>query len=545
MIRIYIGGKPLEIPRQELHFSFSNMRFSDVLADAYSTDMEIPLTDWNIATLDAWGLLDRPQQLFGERIACQVVTSVGMFAGRLQVSSLTDTTATATLYLSELPEALDGKVRDILTDDANTILDMLAWKNRAYDTPSTIGLIHKNQYDAFSPNIIRMPNVAISQLYTNIGNAIGMTMPLVDDTLRIVLSRMVVCPQNPRQLVNLSCDTTQSVFLAGQHVADTIEDNIIKFNRTCSVNMTIYINGIGQGAIYVALQKKAAGEQTWNDVYNIATTSSVHVVPSFYVANGDELRLYYHSWTGSVILDMTLGNYDILPTDYETALEYDHGTDYSLPTWYTGNGGYVYLGTYCNLPDITLRELLSAVAWYLGKVIEVDATSIIYADSERTAAIEAKIDTYNIASDAFGQLCNIMGSNDEVFLSWSIANTALEPSKTLYKSPFLRLSRKQYSSGEWATIDMFDTESPYKFVGLDGTALCVATTNGNVVYLAPCEAPDTLGLDEVTRVMEIEGRTMEDIRHMDYVLINGHRYMVEGGDLDEQSGLINFKALLI
>jgi hypothetical protein len=98
---------------------------------------------------------------------------------------------------------------------------------------------------------------------------------------------------------------------------------------------------------------------------------------------------------------------------------------------------------------------------------------------------------------------------------------------------------------QWAVIDLFERTEPFDFVGVEGGVLTLAASSDTTSYLIAPTAVSFLGVDSLAFVMEIEGVTLSDITHLDYVVINSHTYMVEEGDTDELTGTTTFKALLM
>ena len=121
-MRILINSTELDVTAgQDVSFHFANMRFSDVFANSFSTDFDLPLTSNNIRVLGVYGLIDRPQQLFGSLIECQVLTRGENRRGRMQVNSIKNGAVNVTLYMSELPTELSLPLAQLIPDTAATI----------------------------------------------------------------------------------------------------------------------------------------------------------------------------------------------------------------------------------------------------------------------------------------------------------------------------------------------------------------------------------------------------------------------------------------
>lgn len=547
-MRILINSTELDVTAgQDVSFHFANMRFSDVFANSFSTDFDLPLTSNNIRVLGVYGLIDRPQQLFGSLIECQVLTRGENRRGRMQVNSIKDGAVNVTLYMSELPTELSLPLARLIPDTAATIYSWLDWESRAYETPSSSRAFDNKTYYDRGDGIPVMPNVKLSELVARIATASGMTIntgTLAD--YRLMCSRLVVCPQNQRQIIYYECNNTaMTLQRAGQHITNEVKSDPvdiatvpaypIEINRDCRIYLVLSaVRSLSATEIAVWLQHNGA----WSSV----TLTSGRAIIN---ATAGDIVAFTSTYTGSLIVDLTISEYEIREDDYNTPLTLDVGADYSTPSWYTGGGAYVYIGLMCNLPQLTAKELLSAIGWQLGKIIEVNDMSLTYNQPNRYATIDAEIVSYAPQSDALGRVNVIQGANGGRLAKFYI-DAVLQAEKVFHKSPFVLLSTALHGDNmQWAVIDLFERTDPFDFVGVEGGVLTVAASSGTTSYLTASPAVSFLGVDALAFVMEIEGVTLADITHLDYVVINSHTYMVEQGDTDELTGMTTFKALLI
>lgn len=547
-MRILINSTELDVAAgQEVSFHFANMRFSDVFANSFSTDFDLPLTSNNIRVLGVYGLIDRPQQLFGSLIECQVLTRAENRRGRMQVNSINNGAINVTLYMSELPTELSLPLARLIPDTAATIYRWQDWESRAYETPSSSRAFDNKTYYDRGDGIPVMPNVKLSELFARIATASGMTIDtgaLAD--YRIMCSRLVVCPQNQRQIIYYECrNTAMTLQRAGQHITNEVKaDPIdiatvpaypIEINRDCRIYLVLSaVRSLSATDIAVWLQHNGA----WSSV----TLTSGRAIIN---ATAGDIVAFTSTYTGSLIVDMTISDYIILEDDYNTKLTLDVGADYSTPSWYTGGGAYVYIGLMCNLPQLTAKELLSAIGWQIGKIIEVSDMSLTYNQPNRYATIDAEIVSYAPQSDALGRVNVIQGADGDQLAKFYV-DAVLQAEKVFHKSPFVSLATALHGdSMQWAVIDLFERAEPFDFVGVGGGVLTVAASSGTTSYLTAPSSVSFLGVDSLAFVMEIEGVTLADITHLDYVVINSHTYMVEEGDTDELTGMTTFKALLI
>ena len=170
---------------------------------------------------------------------------------------------------------------------------------------------------------------------------------------------------------------------------------------------------------------------------------------------------------------------------------------------------------------------------------------LTYNQQNRYATIDAEIVSYAPQSDSLGRV-NVIQGADGGQLAKFYVDAVLQAEKVFHKSPFVTLSTALHGNNmQWAVIDLFERTEPFDFVGVEGGVLTLAASNGTTSYLTAPPSVSFLGVDSLAFVMEIEGVTLADITHLDYVVINSHTYMVEEGDTDELTGMTNFKALLI
>lgn len=547
-MRILINSTELDVTAgQDVSFHFANMRFSDVFANSFSTDFDLPLTSNNIRVLGVYGLIDRPQQLFGSLIECQVLTRGENRRGRMQINSIKNGAVNVTLYMSELPTELSLPLARLIPDTAATIYSWLNWESRAYETPTTSRAFDNKTYYDRGDGIPVMPNVKLSELFARIATASGMTIntgALAD--YRLMCSRLVVCPQNQRQIIYYECNNTaMTLQRAGQHITNevkadpvdiaTVPAYPIEINRDCRIYLVLSaVRSLSASEIAVWLQHNGA----WSSV----TLTDGRAIIN---ATAGDIVAFTSTYRGSLIVDLKISEYEIREDDYDTKLTLDVGADYSTPSWYTGGGAYVYIGIMCCLPQLTAKELLSAIGWQIGKIIEVNDMSLTYNQPNRYATIDAEIVSYAPQSDALGRV-NVIQGADGGQLAKFYVDAVLQAEKVFHKSPFVSLATALHGGNmQWAVIDLFERTEPFDFVGVEGGVLTIAASSGTTSYLTAPPSVSFLGVDSLAFVMEIEGVTLADITHLDYVVINSHTYMVEQGDTDELTGMTTFKALLI
>ena len=71
-MEIYINGRQLHVAKGDVTLNWSNIRFSEAVADEWSTEIELPNDPYNIDLLDCYGLLDRGP-IYNHKVDCSVL----------------------------------------------------------------------------------------------------------------------------------------------------------------------------------------------------------------------------------------------------------------------------------------------------------------------------------------------------------------------------------------------------------------------------------------------------------------------------------------
>lgn len=592
---IQLQGGSLDVYDQDIGMSWTPIRFSDGLSDAFSTDITIPKTENNMRLLEVSGLLDSSAQLFGDKI----VPSVLMLAGEpvdtaLQVVEITEDDIKVCLYERTLPpEVTDRKLNEFFTDDNSTIWP---WcpdtmnHNTGEFRPYHYGMGYDARYAQYHPSkpLSELMAWVNSQLQ---GNQ-QLPLPWNADGLYAVATNKYVCPQNEIQVLEFNDTDMDNGFFnlhGGQHVANDLEfgssSDRVTFNRPCSVTATIRVvwfrkPGAGNRNLYVSRNSL--------DVMTCTVPSaSVEFGSSVYhwsgvFSEGDYLRFRmpdtgkYSSF--SVVVRLNVHGYDIYDDDYGTELKYVWrlprwrvkstqswgGAEYYIPS--DGNhhnllpGSYMqtsylsfaYFGYYCNLPEITIKELLFGICWLNGQKIVRGSNSAVFADATDNAVLDdVYIEALRPSPDVLGQhnFLRFTGQEEGGVVS-EIANTWLEKTKTLHESPFAyatswgsTASLPQYSNPEKETDDDGNvTGYSCDFEEVDGFTMCGKNTAENLKPLTI----NKMGLNELKSAMEADIVTRDaGVKDMDFVYVNGRKFMVVEGDRDMAEGITKLRCLLV
>ena len=540
-MKIYVNGGFLDMAEGEISTHFANMRFSDIFSDDFTTDIDIPLSNSNANLLDVWGLQDRSGILFGRRIPCVAVMRTGSRKGTLQVVKVTRQSITITIFLSSLPETLNAAIRDILTDSNATIM---RWTTMKYEGVIPTNDINLTYYGTGATGVnLQHPNIKLSYLLSLIETATGVTMPLVGTDYRIIPPRQVVCPQNGVQCIH--AQYSGAIDMYGQHICSAVNtaDLYVEFNRDCNVAAKVYLktSGAVTGAS-VLVQLYSGGSWTTVVTESVpAVGDSSYFNVSFAAHAGERFRLAPVGWTGESFWILRYTNYTITADDYDMPLNYDPSANYDLPAYVTDNVDYIYFGMLCNLPDVSVRSLLSSLAWLLGKRVHADMRGVTFIDADRAASIDARIVGFAPSSQYLGQRTTIQDGNGNVYFFIGFDSDQLEGEKVLHESLFPKLR----PDNTYNVIQLPLINSDGSTNEVEGLPLAVCADMIGVYSLFLIDNPSSLGIEQLSRIMEADVETYEDVSLLDYVYILGHTYMVAEGDTDEKTGKTTFKALLI
>lgn len=550
-MEISVNSEWLDMPLDAaVSMHWSGQRFSDVFADEFSTDFELPRTAKNIRLLDVWSVLSRSGEPFGNMVPCLAVMRGWQGDGALSIDGMTADGIKVTLYARGLPESLKGDLRDIVTDTAETIIDFTTTQ---LEQSGSADAVNRTLY-ADRVAIVR-PNVRVQWLLSLIASNTGITMPTVDADMRIVATRQVVCPQNTVQVLDATWgDTSGEWTRSGQHITNEVgsEGVTVQMNRAATVQVSAWVHtAIVSGTAVVAIQASEDGS-TWTTrlLQSGGVGTTTHTTIQMSTTANTQWRIQCSGWQGRIVLVCRWANYTITADDYDTALKYDRNGNYSLPSWVGERASFVYFGTIANLPTFTVRQLLSSLAWQSGQRLDVQPSAVTLSPATRSAEIEGEISAVNFACSALGQRTVVEAANGDTLAEVQIPNASLESVKTVHKSIFAKL--QSVDASNYAYIHLYDLDEsgaavPVTFEGV-ALARAVAFVSGTLsgtVRLVPYAEWSTLGLDELRRVCEVQGVTEADISALDFVTLHGYRLMLIDGDRDELSGLTTFKSLLI
>ena len=384
-MEIYINGEQLDIYKgQDVELNWNNIRFSDAVADEWSTDVEFPNNERNITLLEAYGLLDRGA-IFNTQVPCSLVISDIGYDAYLHVTEFTKDTITASAYILSIPYTLyDKEISEYFpVDDETTIF---RWdRETPIETQSGANDVDIYRYDYNDSyysdiNAQLHPSIRGRKIIEAIENAENVTLPTINNDLFFVTPKKVVCPQNKIQcFMGRWKDNAPSSYplnlVGGQHITNDFKtswsykdfiwnqsytdwnlvdtylnqmnsanQDTITFNRSCSCRIWVYGNtnrATWNVHVYKNSEDLTSGYIGGTNLYRIPNGSGdnppvwnvndcLAVYLSYVTFSKDDKLTFKLGVSSGAALNTTANvsilieyiSYDITDDDYEEELEY-------------------------------------------------------------------------------------------------------------------------------------------------------------------------------------------------------------------------------
>lgn len=574
---------------ESVQLSWTAFRFQTSLRAGYTNDLKIPKTTHNLSVLGAVGLLDSVTQMFGSKTVRAILQlEIRMMPVYIQVASIDRTDIQICLYEDSFPEYFkDKSSREYFKDTSATIYPWNFMTEQVY--PS----VFKSYYYGMAYSQLHAQfhgSLNVNSLISQMNTVSQFDMPLVDNDLYTVCTNKKVCPENTIQMFEGKCNLNSHgdmLLMGGQHVTNNLsikysieseEDAYdgIEFNRDCTVQLKIWVawqakNSSSQtGFIIRHLDSGGNSLQTFypnirGDQYKNKIDTFTY---SFNISAGDKLtfrlnvadQYYKHC---NMLGKLTITNYEIYDTDYDTELEYiwrppylnyyDHSSDTWKKGFWTGQSftysykarnetnvrtatvsttyeGLSYFGLYANLPEFKLCDFWYSLQWIIGKKLSYDhKNTTVFIDPNDSAVITGEITAMRPKSDKLGQKNYLaFKSDDNPQLVSTIPNEWLQSSYKLHESKFAKVENvvgsqlgcvNQYSNPEFDE-DSFEFSCDYEEV----KAFTIWRAYGN--RLSPVYFP-TLSLNKLKQSVEVDITTFTPLlRDKDIVTLDGHKYFI-------------------
>lgn len=220
-------------------------------------------------------------------------------------------------------------------------------------------------------------------------------------------------------------------------------------------------------------------------------------------------------------------------------------------------GSFAYFGFCCNLQDIELKDFLFGLCWLdKKKVVKhavVDNGSLVnrvdFVNADECREIEGTIRETRISADQLGQNNYVLqkGESQQNPVS-TISNKWLEEHKSLHESPFTHTPRKygvlgcleQYSRPEH---DPETGEYKAQFEEVEGLAILDSGQSDWLLYRPELS---TMDFGKMTQSLGVTIETMSNIPDLvDYVFLDGHKYMVVNVNTDLNTNFSEIDAILV
>lgn len=605
MFNLFIDGNELDINGgQSVEWKWTPVRFQDDLTDQYTSDFELPRSRKNVQILQAYGILDTANRFSSKLEKVMLCINGVMLNAYMQVVSIDDDKITVSVYEKFIPtDILNMRMIDFVKDDRSTIYP---WKENSWQLYPQV--YKKYMYGGFRDFTCAHYHQSrtLNYILDGIGFAAHYDLPHTDDQLWAVATGKNVCPQNTKQVIEVNfTDGAYGVVNGGQHIANDVswswsqDAQSITFNKACNVSMNIWVSysreviAVGMDDYFEVITDTATPltptqdhmvflptTQHYNDIVTSTyTVAHNYIVPEstmqFRVSNPNAFRFV------SAVIEMTITDYDIIDgDDYEIEMDYvyrnprlrfrNYGdnterymefngttqtyepysghTQYQL---YCPDLSFCHLGYWCNLPDITLKELLYGLQWLTSKRFVRDKWEYKWVDIDKKYTIDGEITDMDMTNDKLYQknylLFTAEDEEDKSKVS-SIDNFWLESHGAIHQSPFAYSS---WRMGTWAyfnqygekKIDEESGEHSAKYNGVEGLAVAKilpGTPNLLLRVLLPNQ-----GFNEVTEATTVTIETFDNVANADYVYLHGRKYMVQEIDTDIESGLSTIKAIEI
>lgn len=609
MIGIFLENGCLDVYEQDIETSWVAARFAEGIRDAYTTDITIPKTANNIQLLNASGLLDNPNQLYGSRLMPAALSVSGEpIEVYIQVVEVGEDDITVCCFeRTEIEDNLNKKFRELVTDDyASTIYD---WNDESQTRFPTV-FARYNYGTWYAPALAQIHgSQPVQTIMTKIQQRLNITLPNNFDG-RIISTRKKVCPWNHTQMWEgtANWETMTMEFRGGQHITNDLgwnngeaNQSDITFNRDCSVYFKLWfswiIDGVGLNQIPVYLKKNGHIEDTFIlDLPSYGNNSQISKVKYFTTAlnvRADDVITIepsgrYRMQRCSVTVEANITNYYVDDNDYNTDLHYSgrkarvplyvQGADGILTDfaafdgdvhrWRVNHGSTVvigeiilpykslsYFGLWTNMPDVTVSDFLFSYAFSKGKKLDFISGQLRMIPANETVdlGMEGNIETIRFDSDKFGRENFIKYAGDETGDRVSVIdNIWLEDEHTIFSSVLARTYQFPYDNGGdilriYQYYPVVEDESiEDNFKEIEGVVMGTTDYVGGVYIIRPITGNSTMDFEQITSITEVDFTTFDArVRNKDFVYYQGRKYMVIEGNIDNNTGESRLTMLLI
>lgn len=590
MIALQINGRYLDIRNDDtIVLERTNFRFQDGLREAFTNDFTLPKTPNNVSIFAASGLIDSSSQPFGN-LADGVLTIGGdMFTVEVEVVAVREFDMDICVFEKLWPrEILERNINDYLVDDDNSIS---VWNETTQFSLNT-------DYHAYYAGIAndtdyfqRHPSRCLSDIieYDVNPQIAPYRITLPNRNHYAIASKKTVCPQNRKQVYECrKGDGGERLYMSGgQHIANDLgfsSDGVdaITFNRKCDVTMTIHYTATRTNLqprnYWIGCYQNASGHPTvtagtimmsfaQNEIYKTGTatlslqlTQHESPVEVWWTVRGDNGADLSHFALFDIVVDSTITDYAIGDDDYGTELAYVGRTPMTryldvftgdVVEQHYNNLSFNYFGYYCNLPEITIEQLLADLQWVYGMRAVITEDEIRYVPSYATVDLAGNgiIDEISPNSEKLGRNNYILfsGQNKETATPvTTIGNKWLDVDYTLhqFELSYMRQNGNLATLRQYSNPEYDEEANTYSvdFDEIDGFPLAVLSSQYTNV-LSPI-TPFELGFGNIEQSVQADITSDRDVGESDYIILFGHKYMVVSTSYDLRTRQCGITAIL-
>lgn len=223
--------------------------------------------------------------------------------------------------------------------------------------------------------------------------------------------------------------------------------------------------------------------------------------------------------------------------------------------------GISYFGYYANISDITVGGLFYSLCWYMGKALTLTPNGLEFVDCNKSKSIDAYINEIRPSSEKLGRKNYIIWNSADTDNSTAVSeidSVWLEDTKILHESEFAEIKRgflgrarvEQYQI-TYEDDEDGNTTVNVEYSEIDGTVVMRYQTHENSqshwnLELIPPHALQLMDFGDIKTATEVEIETFDtEVSDMDYLYIDGRKFMVITADVDLKTKQTNITALLV
>lgn len=538
---------------------------SDIEA-SYSVDMTLPRTNSNDRLLGIIGVNYQDTQPCADGIECAVTSPIINRTGTLYVNAIRETSVDVTLFL--IPSEFRMLMRDVLLN--STLGDIIVPLDNPIDTGLTLQSEGTMRYtfggspdwNARRPN----PYVKTETLRKKIEEVTGLFTSTNFDNYAVVPTSYYVSPKRKWQWLATRLQAYINVGIiehGGAHVTTDYKGgtlpNRVTFNRTVFVKIHAWAGRVAVGTGYeIKVYTLSGGTPTLRLTVGDASgnTDYDHQVVNLQLNEGD--ALYYRissgiDTVGSVVIGLEYDYYTTTEEDWDSVEIINDlttptvGLGMYMPVVGTETAHYSEFSVAANIGKVTVGQYLKGLAaafrsWVDAKGLLYKFSLISVPNGLNIVAVKTVGDKeWRPVSDKLGQVTRLdWGGETQTLL---LESPRLDEFVDVWKENPWWICGAIVGSNDFAYIP--NISANLNTVKMERRlALCAPPTEGG--WLNHFQRPVLSSLRYFDKCVELSAVTLDTrVTYEPFIYIADQPYMVTAWDYDEESGEIEFKALLI